>query len=320
MSRARKKENTGFIQSIDIVGTQPTVSIIVPAYNDEKHLKKRLDSIFNQTYRDFEVILLDDASTDGSRQILEKYAGKPEVTHLVVNAENSGSAIQQWKKGIRLAEGDYIWIAESADFSDKTFLETLMDLFDRDKNVDLAFCASSLVDEKDKPLKPAPDPAASFSISGPGAAQKYFSRYNLIRHAGACVFRRKLVDPLFYEYAYYEYYGNWCFWATLADRSWKIAYLKDPLNFSRNEHQDLSHETGKKELIFSEGFQILDRILKSEKITALTREQIYRFWGSKLHEAFFVKKKIAWMARIRIFFQALFGRPRIVWYALRKSE
>ncbi len=101
--------------------TEPAVSIIVPNYNHEIHLLKRLETIFNQTFRDFEVILLDDASTDESRKILEEYAGRPEVTHFLVNTENSGSAFQQWKKGIRLAEGDYVWIAESDDFSDRYF-------------------------------------------------------------------------------------------------------------------------------------------------------------------------------------------------------
>ncbi len=316
MARGRKKENPGFIKSIEIIVTQPAVSIIVPSYNDEKHLRKRLDSIFNQTFRDFEVILLDDASTDGSRQIMEKYASRPEVTHFILNAENSGSTIQQWKKGIRLAEGEYIWIAESADFSDKRFLETLMDLFDRDKNVDLAFCASWYVDEKNTPVKPAPDPEDSFQISGEGAAQKYFSKYNLIRHAGGCVFNKKLIDPSFFEYAYYQHYGNWCFWATLSGRAWKIAYLNEKLNFSRNHQPDLFPETEKNGLAFSEGFQILDGLLKNEKITAFTKYQIYKFWGKKLHEAIFIRNEIDWVAKIRIFSQILFGRPRILRYAL----
>jgi len=296
--------------------SHPRISIIVPNFNHEKYLKERLDSIFNQTFREFEVILLDDASTDGSKKILEEYAGRPEVTHFLVSPENSGGVYQQWKKGIRLAEGDYIWIAESDGYSDKKFLETMMDLFEREKNVDLAFCASLYVDEKGTILKPAPDPGESFFITGEGANQKYFSRYNLIRNAGSCVFKRKLIDPAFYEYAYFQQYGDWRFWVDLTGRAWKIAYLGEKLNYSRNHHRNVFPEAEKKGLYFKEGFRIVDNILKNERVTAQAKDQIYRFWGQKLHEAVFIGKELNWFSGIRILIRTLFWRFRILLYAL----
>ena len=63
----------------------PKVSIIVPNYNHSKFLEKRLDSIFNQTYKDFEIILLDDCSTDDSLKILNEYVTRPNVSYLIVN-------------------------------------------------------------------------------------------------------------------------------------------------------------------------------------------------------------------------------------------
>jgi glycosyltransferase involved in cell wall biosynthesis len=296
--------------------TPPRISIIVPNYNQEKYLKERLESIFNQTYQDFEVILLDDASTDGSKKIMEEFAERPEVTHFLVNQENSGSAFQQWKKGIRLAEGDYVWIAESDGFSDKRFLETMMDLFGREKNVDLAFCASWNVDEKGTKSEPATDPENSFYISGEGAAQKYFSKNNLIRDAGSCVFKRKLIEPSFYEYAYFEYYGDWRFWADLAGRAWKIAYLSEKLNYSRNHLRGNFPDIEKNKVYFNEGFLIVDNILKNEKITASARDQIYRFWGQKLYEAVFIRKEMNRLTRIWVLIHTLFWRFRILLYAL----
>lgn len=102
------------------------ISIIVPSYNHASYLEKRLESIFNQTYQNFEVILLDDASTDRSEEILNKYKVNSKVSHLIVNKENSGSPFKQWEKGVELAKGDYIWIAESDDFCEKQFLEILL--------------------------------------------------------------------------------------------------------------------------------------------------------------------------------------------------
>lgn len=82
----------------------PVVSVIVPNYNHAAFLKERIASIAAQTMRDMEVILLDDASTDGSTALLERMAASlPGKVQLVVNAENSGSPFKQWLKGIAMA-------------------------------------------------------------------------------------------------------------------------------------------------------------------------------------------------------------------------
>ena len=79
----------------------PLVSIIVPNYNHALYLRERLDTIYNQTYPNFEVILLDDCSTDDSRDILEEYAERySKNTRILFNDVNSGSVFQQWNKGL----------------------------------------------------------------------------------------------------------------------------------------------------------------------------------------------------------------------------
>lgn len=101
----------------------PKVSIIVPNYNHQDFLNERLNSIFNQTIQDFEVIIFDDASTDNSLDILNKYKNHPKVSHFIVNKKNSGSPFKQWKEGMKLAKGEYIWIAETDDFAEVNFIE-----------------------------------------------------------------------------------------------------------------------------------------------------------------------------------------------------
>ena len=78
----------------------PRVSVIVPNYNHARFLPKRIESILNQTFQDFELILLDDCSTDDSRSILSSYASDPRVT-IEFNKVNSGSTFKQWNKGVR---------------------------------------------------------------------------------------------------------------------------------------------------------------------------------------------------------------------------
>ena len=103
----------------------PKVSVIVPNYNHAPYLRQRLDSIINQTFRDFEVIVLDDASTDNSREIIQTYAHYPQLRFLF-NGTRNGSAFKQWQKGLESARGEYIWFAESDDCASPHFLSKLL--------------------------------------------------------------------------------------------------------------------------------------------------------------------------------------------------
>src|ERR1700752_894581 len=99
----------------------PKVSVVVPNYNHARFLQKRIESILRQSYQDFELILLDDCSTDDSQAILSQYAGDARV-RLEFNPVNSGSTFKQWNKGVGLARGKYVWIAESDDYAAKMLL------------------------------------------------------------------------------------------------------------------------------------------------------------------------------------------------------
>ena len=88
----------------------PNVSIIIPSYNHAIFLQDRLNSIVNQTYKDWETIIIDDKSTDNSVEIIEKFIKQNlnfKVKHFCVNETNSGSGYHSWKKGIELAETNY---------------------------------------------------------------------------------------------------------------------------------------------------------------------------------------------------------------------
>lgn len=102
------------------------VSVIIPNYNHAAYLRQRIDSVLSQSFDDFELILLDDCSTDNSREVLESYWQHPKLSHLIYNETNSGSVFRQWQKGIDLAKGEFIWIAESDDYAHPQFLEKLL--------------------------------------------------------------------------------------------------------------------------------------------------------------------------------------------------
>lgn len=124
---------------------EPLVTVIVPNYDHAPYLKERLESIYQQSYRNFEVILMDDCSTDGSVAILESFQRKyPEQTRLLVNEKNSGGVFHQWEKGIQFARGEILWIAESDDYCTENFLVTLVPMF-RNEAVMVAYSRTDFV-------------------------------------------------------------------------------------------------------------------------------------------------------------------------------
>lgn len=126
------------------------VSIILPSYNHATFLKERLNSILNQTYKDWETIIIDDKSTDNSVAIIEEFLKNNsdfKVKHFIINDKNSGSGYFSWQKGIELAQSKYVWIAETDDYSDPNFLEELVKILDQNEAVALAFCCSNYVED-----------------------------------------------------------------------------------------------------------------------------------------------------------------------------
>lgn len=131
-----------------VANQRPAVSVIVPNYNHAKYLPERLDSIFNQTFQDFEVILLDDASADNSMEVLEQYSSYGDV-RVHKNTQNSGTPFKQWLVGLDMARADIIWIAESDDICKPELLESLLPAF-RDPAVKLAYVNSDVIDENSR--------------------------------------------------------------------------------------------------------------------------------------------------------------------------
>ena len=102
----------------------PQISVIIPIYNAEEFLAECIDSILNQSFSDFELLLIDDKSTDGSRKICLDYAAKDRRISFFANEENRGQAIRR-NQGIREAKGEYIAFIDSDDFVANDYLEKL---------------------------------------------------------------------------------------------------------------------------------------------------------------------------------------------------
>ena len=110
----------------------PKFSIIIPVYNVEKYIKKCLDSVFSQSYKDYEVIVVNDGSTDKSMDIAKEYNVK------IINQKNAGLSITR-NNGLQIANGEYISFIDSDDWVDLDFLEKLYNTAKK-YDADIAAC------------------------------------------------------------------------------------------------------------------------------------------------------------------------------------
>ena len=114
----------------------PFFSIIVPVYNTETRLEKCIDSLVNQTFKDIEIILVDDGSTDRSGSICDDYSSKDNrIT--VIHQENTGQGIAR-NCGLKVANGEYIAFLDSDDFMDEKSYEIIKEAIDK---TDADLCA-----------------------------------------------------------------------------------------------------------------------------------------------------------------------------------
>ncbi len=113
------------------------ISVIIPVYNVEKYLKRCLDSVVNQTYKNLEIILIDDGSTDNSGKICDEYAEKDKRI-IVIHKENGGLSDAR-NKGLDICTGEYIGFIDSDDWIDLNYFNVLLKNL-LEYNVDIACC------------------------------------------------------------------------------------------------------------------------------------------------------------------------------------
>ena len=123
------------------------ISIVVPVYNVEKYLKRCLDSLVNQTYKNIEIILVNDGSTDSSLEICKGYAKKDSRVK-IISKKNEGLGYTR-NEGINIAKGIYIAFIDSDDYVDENFYEKLY-VSAKKYNSDMVYASFKSVDKNNK--------------------------------------------------------------------------------------------------------------------------------------------------------------------------
>lgn len=222
------------------------VSVVVPTHNYAHYLRERLVSILSQTAPVYEIIAIDDCSADGSAALAQSLLKDSSVDFRVIeNQTKSNSVFEQWRRGVRLARGEFIWIAEADDRSSSTFLELALRPFS-DEAVVLSYTQSRQIDANGKTLDgdyltyvsdiDAEHWRSDFTVDGAEEVARSLSIKNTIPNVSACVFRReallRVLDEHIADICRFKAAGDWLTYVRLASAG-KFAFTARALNDHR---------------------------------------------------------------------------------------
>lgn len=258
------------------------VSAIIPNYNHAPYLRQRLGSVLAQTHAALEVIVLDDASTDDSLSVIREFERDSRIKHVSVNAANSGSPFCQWNAGAALAQGVFLWFAESDDVADPRFLETLLGLIAEKNNIGIAYCASNKINQRGELIGDfgayyadldSHHWQANFVNDGCAEARDFLCFKNTIPNASAALIRRKAFAQAGGADESFSLCGDWDLYARIL-QNWDVAYCAAPLN-SYREHAG-SVRSRSRGVALTESARVVSRILNTFEIPSATREKVTR--------------------------------------------
>lgn len=236
------------------------ISVVLPNYNYAKYFDKRMDSILCQTYPIYEIIVLDDCSTDNSIEVIKKKLAlvkrqNPELKVMFIeNRVNSGRAIAQWEKGFKIAGGDFVWIAEADDLSDKHFLEEVMKGFDDDE-VMISYAESRIINGFGMMLFPnfrwsrdkekTGHYKKSYIKDGKDEIREIMAIRCTIPNVSGVIFRNnKKILKYLDEAMKFTQVGDWYFYTKILENG-KVSYNRKSLNKFRVHNGSVTRESNK---------------------------------------------------------------------------
>lgn len=278
------------------------ISVVVPNYNYSNYLYQRVYSILNQNYKIHELIILDDASKDNSlfyiKQIEQKISEFVNVK-VVVNDINSGNAFSQWQKGINLATGDYVWVAEADDYAKKNFLNEVVSPLKKNNNIVISYAdtgfidsngyitKNSLVDQID--ILKTNHWNASYVNKGISEINCYSYLNCTIPNVSGTIIKKGNYDEIFESAKKFHQSGDWFTYLNILNLG-DISYINKTLNYYRVHGNNISQTFDKKAHILE-----IQRIYKfvKEKYGIDDEQQIQMYnrikflckvWSVKLNE------------------------------------
>jgi len=214
----------------------PIVSVIIPTYNREKYIKKALDSVFFQSFKDFEIIVVDDGSTDNTKSVLEPYIKERKIKYIY---QQNLKVSKARNNGIKNSSGKYIALLDSDDYwLDSKKLEKQVKAFEDNKDLVLTSGGIIRIDENGKELSKILNPETDEEL-------RKNMLFSCLFAPSAAVFKREHWDKIrgFNEKS--DLSEDWEFFMELGRygkfynfQDYFLAYLQGPQNRSNLNRRD----------------------------------------------------------------------------------
>lgn len=244
------------------------ISILMTVYNGANYLKESIESILNQTFKDFELIIVNDYSSDNTVQIIKKFNDKR------IRLFNLNSRLGRTKAlnyGLNRCSSELIAIQDADDISNNTRLEKLLKQISKDKNLGLVFSNFEIIDSKSEILK---KPKIDFFTK----KKLFFSKLkyiNLIAHSSV-IFKRNIKKKIFFYDENYEY---------AQDYKMILYYLKNSQIHQVNENlvkiRDHSENMTNQKKLYKK------RVLENLNLLNFSESQFINTYGEKIFIKFF---------------------------------
>jgi glycosyltransferase involved in cell wall biosynthesis len=268
---------------------QPRVSVIVTCYNYGRYVAEAVDSLLGQTFEALEVIVVDDASPDNSREVLQaRYADNPRV-RLVLHDQNQGH-IRSYNEGLGLARGEFMGVLAADDFCLRPdAVARQVAVFDAHQRVGFVYSAYSMVDERSLPFRSfEPFPADYVRDGFDEFRSLMFANY--VPHSGTLV-RRAVHSVVGYYDVALPHAGDWDLWLRVASR-FDVGYIADQLFAYRVHGTNMSiaryspaHANGEVLLTIEKAFDALPSDAPADIVaarrTAIHHALLKTTWGDR---------------------------------------
>ena len=170
---------------------QPLISAIIPVYNAEKYISKCIESVQNNSYKNLEIIIVNDGSKDNTKQVIESFCNDERI--VLINKENGGVSSAR-NAGIDNSTGEFITFIDADDYISEDYFETLLNAFDAE--TDIVCCRHLCVDKQGNDLTVKYFcPETSFSLTGQDIADNYFKYVTgIINACWGKLYRRSIIE------------------------------------------------------------------------------------------------------------------------------
>jgi len=271
----------------------PRVSVVIAAYNHAPFLAQRLRSVLEQRYTDMEIIFLDDASTDDTAAAFAPFADDPRI-RAVFNDTNTGNAYVQANRGVDLARGEYVWVAQGDDHAHPDFLATLVPILEANPRVGIAYCQSLAVDEQGREIESLSratarlDPTrwqADFINDGRDEIRRFLIHRNTIPTLSAVLFRKSVLAAVGGFDESLRLSGDYLTWTRMLMRS-DIGFNARPMNYFRYHGGSVRRRSSNEGLLIQGRYRVLQALREELGLSGAELEsafdRVLKSWLKKM--------------------------------------